>query len=265
MRKCVLVLTLVCLLLFSCIPVFAAVDEDYFIADDTVIEKIMPVEIGTVANTQEEIEEMHIQNCLSYMQPFFENPADYRVIGKNGEDITEQFYNENKGYYFSGDFKKVYEAVNENVLSLDAYEQYEEFPLNYALDSIDANKNYSALHYFCCLYTPAITYNEATVLLRGRYSVDIANGIIASASLPSVELDSFEHTDWQTMYTESISNTYNIDPSRETVEFSATFDLYGDGLAVVGRIYYGRYKISMTANASGSVIDYNPKTYVYPL
>ena len=227
--------------------------------------EILPMPIGTVATTQEEVDEMMARDNWEFVKPFFEAPTSYEVIDLNGNDISEQCYFENIALFEEGDYLQVYYNMRDKVSSIDKKCGFLENSkvLGMRKPILKASKNRSAYNAFCCLYTPAITHSEATVGMTGNFTVDTVNGIITKASNPFVELESYQHTDWHRVILSSLSRTYSIAKNKSTVEYRASFYLYSDDGNNVTKV--GKYALSMKSDSNGNVISVSPEGYVYPI
>lgn len=215
--------------------------------------------VGTVAQTEEEIEALLIQNTMAYIAPVYQGICD--VVNFEGRIITDTFLSETIDAFESKDFEYIYHYVDSNVMQISLRETNS---FNNAITNTDAFsingtaiiKSKTGKHEFSILYSPAITMNEGSVLLKGNYSADIANGLIKSAQDPTLQLTGYGNTDLHAMLIKAPSVGKSISSNSRNVTFRGSFSLYeqtGSKLT-----YLGNGSVSATYNAEGKEISISP-------
>ena len=204
-----------------------------------------------------------IESFSVYISKFFEHPNEWSVLDDSGNNISNQYYNENIDLYLHGDFEELLIRTQGVVAVMCATNS------SHHSDDIDilrAVTSKGTWETFAC-YPSGIASVEIEIKMQGNYNVDTVESIITSYGHATVSIASVTGSEYGVGYV--INNATilqrEISQDGQAVTFVLQFDI--DAIIGNGAFYKGTFELSITGGPSGGrAIDCSPSNrQAYPI
>lgn len=189
-------------------------------------------------------------NFIDFCNEFFENYTEFKVLDKDGNNITELFYNENYSSYEKENFINIYQYALNNV---DVFKKSTITEENSNQRASIQTKKYSDWFYKLEQSGKKTPDFEMQYFLSGSYNYNYNTGVITSATSPTFSLTYCTLKGVWSYKTINISTKSTIASNKYSMTASCSFDLETYLGVPIGAISIpklqetlGTYKGSMT-------------------
>ena len=135
----------------------------------------------------EERNAVGLEEFKNYISKFFNNPEEYTLYDKSGNDISDEFYEKYNNLFEKGDFS-VLQEISESTISYMSYH-----PLPGSIDNISSTISRANKRYTYDLYTVGILIEgvmdfEVQMTPRLTYYVDSSGKIVQPVNDPVLDI-----------------------------------------------------------------------------
>ena len=196
----------------------------------------------------EERNAVGLEEFKNYISKFFNNPEEYTLYDKSGNDISDEFYEKYNNLFEKGDFS-VLQEISESTISYMSYH-----PLPGSIDNISSTISRANKRYTYDLYTVGILIEgvmdfEVQMTPRLTYYVDSSGKIVQPVNDPVLDMAIHDFVVYDFSF-KNIEVWSYVSADGKTVYFGGEFCVYR---ALEGTAFYsGKMKVEAVAHADGT-------------
>lgn len=182
---------------------------------------------------------------INFFTDYFKSHNSFRVLDKTGNDINENFYNNNLSNYEATNFKAIKINVWNYVGSICKHTETKTPLLLYKSNTIVTNTSFITKMVSDTYYHPLIDdlgdrFVEVWDKITGTYVYNANTGMITEYSAPKFHVD-FQNAGYgMNMYTKNNSTGAHLSSDKYTVTFSVSFEVKGTSYGIIynyGSVY----------------------------
>ena len=187
----------------------------------------------------EERNAVGLEEFKNYISKFFNNPEEYTLYDKSGNDISDEFYEKYNNLFEKGDFS-VLQEISESTISYMSYH-----PLPGSIDNISSTISRANKRYTYDLYTVGILIEgvmdfEVQMTPRLTYYVDSSGKIVQPVNDPVLDIAIHDFVVYDFSF-KNIEVWSYVSADGKTVYFGGEFCVYR---ALEGTAFYsGKMKV----------------------
>lgn len=214
----------------------------------------------------EDIQDPRILGFIEALTPFFENPDSWRVLTSDEIDISDSLYYDSFDLYLNHDYQAIYAKWGASLKYVDYLPVVLMEPSHQTqeIESLAASTSRGVSIGNLAFIANAHTNFEFTISMSGNYTVNITEGIISSASNPSLQLVYYQYPTYGNCYIGIITRSASISSDKQSVTFTSRFRCYRE-YTMGGYDDCGLFQASLIGNTAGTLIGFSPVEYGYPI
>ncbi|MEY8437318.1 hypothetical protein AAK967_06195 [Atopobiaceae bacterium 24-176] len=156
---------------------------------------------------------------VSLITSFFQAPGSTSILDAEGNCINQNFFINHYSEFNEGSYQSMWDEFKENSLSIEFEGETPLKPL--AMLTLTPSKSF----YQLCTTANGWKTVEASITLKGTYTVNDAYGIITGANSPSLSVDYYSVGANFSATTQNASTWKTISSNKKNITFSGKFSV----------------------------------------